>query len=78
MTDPRWNPKYFVASSADESAWTVEVAIPLDELGPEAIRKASSWAIGVKRIVPEVAVEKWAPTSSTAHSPNLQGLLRLE
>lgn len=78
MTDPRWNPKYFVASSADESAWTVEVAIPLDELAPEAIRKASSWAIGVKRIVPEVAVEKWAPTSSTAHSPNLQGLLRLE
>ena len=30
--DATWNPTWFVAAAADESAWTVEAAIPLAEL----------------------------------------------
>lgn len=76
LGDVSWNPQYFVASHDDEEAWTVEVAIPLDELGPEGFRDGH-WAIGVRRLVPEIATESWQPGMS-ADSLGVQGILSLE
>ena len=75
--DNGWNPKYYVASSMNDSTWTIEVAILLDELAPPEFR-TGAWAVGVQRVVPEVSLECWRPHESIAESTNLSGILKLQ
>ncbi len=50
--DASWNPQWFVAASADEEQWTIEAAIPFDQLAPQPPRRRDVWALGVQRVIP--------------------------
>jgi photosystem II stability/assembly factor-like uncharacterized protein len=44
-----WNPTWYVATSRDDTFWTVEAAIPLVELCQEAPSSGTTWAVGMVR-----------------------------
>jgi hypothetical protein len=52
-SDPTWNPKWYVATSADGSGYRVEMAVPLSELTDDPASIASqTWAVNVQRVIP--------------------------
>ena len=44
-----WNPQWFVSHADDAESWTVELAIPLDQLVAGPIDTGSTWAIRMAR-----------------------------
>lgn len=44
-----WNPDWYVSQSDDEKTWTVEIAIPLEQLIPSKIENGATWAFKVAR-----------------------------
>lgn len=44
-----WNPTWYVSQSETNSTWTVEFAIPLDQLIPGQIESDSTWAVQIAR-----------------------------
>lgn len=44
-----WNPDWYVSQSETATTWTVEFAIPLDQLIPNQIDSESMWAIQMSR-----------------------------
>ena len=75
--DSSWDPQYYVATNSDEGAWSVEMAIPLEELGLAAAQ-GQYWAVGIRRIVPKRFVEEWLPSESAGRSLDLLGLVRMD
>ncbi len=57
--DATWNPQWFVAAGGDENTWTVEIAIPWQELAPRPPSAKTVWGIGVQRTVPGVGFQSW-------------------
>jgi hypothetical protein len=58
LGDRSWNPRWYVAQRSDGETWTVEAAIPLDELGPGP-QTGDAWAVGVQRVVPGAGLQSW-------------------
>jgi photosystem II stability/assembly factor-like uncharacterized protein len=73
--DPTWNPTWYVAAELTDDVWTVEAAIPLDQLAwgrhsAGAVGKDTGnmpgppvnkiWAVGVQRTVPGVGFQSWS------------------
>jgi len=54
-----WNPVWYVACQTTAAEWTVEAAIPLEELTAEPPTARDVWAVGVQRIVPLVGVQSY-------------------
>lgn len=54
--DRSWNPRYFVAHTAAEQAWTAEWAIPWKELGLSQPPSSRLWAVQCLRIIPSRGV----------------------
>ena len=77
LNEAAWNPKYYVASQQSETAWNIEVAIPLNELAPEELHRGA-WGVGVERIVPRAFVERWQHLPAGMESPGIQGVLQFE
>ncbi len=73
--DSRWNPTWYVAAKETEQTWTVEIAIPLDQLVEKAPRPHDAWAIGVQRTVPGVGFQSWTTPASTDILPEGFGYL---
>jgi photosystem II stability/assembly factor-like uncharacterized protein len=44
-----WNPDWYVSQSEDETTWTVEFAIPLEQIAPGQIEPGTTWAFQVAR-----------------------------
>jgi len=44
-----WDPDWYVAQSEDETTWTVEVAIPLEQIAAEELGDKTTWAFAIKR-----------------------------
>ncbi|TWT49903.1 Ycf48-like protein precursor [Thalassoglobus neptunius] len=57
--DLGFDPNWFVATSQDSESWSVEAAIPLEELAPPELTFGQTWAVGVTRIVPAKQVQTW-------------------
>ncbi|GIW83745.1 MAG: hypothetical protein KatS3mg106_258 [Gemmataceae bacterium] len=74
--DPRWNPKYYLASQAQEHAWVVEWAIPWKELGLERPPRGGVWALQVLRVIPGQTVLQLAPAPGAEISRTPAALLR--
>jgi len=47
--DASWNPRWFVATSSDDSSWTVEAAIPWSELTSNPPQAHDAWALAAHR-----------------------------
>ena len=44
-----WNPDWYVSQAENETTWTVEIAIPLDQMIPGTIEPGTTWAFQVAR-----------------------------
>ena len=44
-----WDPEWYVAQSEDDSTWTVEVAIPLEQIAAHEPDQNTTWAMALKR-----------------------------
>jgi len=47
--DTSWNPRWFVASSSDDTSWTLEAAIPWSELTDQPPQARDAWAVAIDR-----------------------------
>jgi photosystem II stability/assembly factor-like uncharacterized protein len=76
--DAHWNPNWYVAAASDESSWTIEAAVPLDELVTAPPAAHHVWALAVRRTIPRTGYQTWAGASSLTESPSQFGLLIFE
>ena len=75
LADSSWNPTWYVAAAQDESQWTAEVAIPLDELSQHVPGIQDAWAVGVQRTVPNVGFQSWTEPAAIQPLPEGFGYL---
>lgn len=59
MSNRQWNPTWYVASQAGAKEWTIEVAIPWQELTPTAPQRNDAWAMGLHRIAPGTGIQSF-------------------
>lgn len=72
----QWQPSWFVANGSDDSIWTAEIAIPIEELLPERPSSSTAWALSVERFKPNNrSSEKWSQRSANKKSPRAYGIL---
>lgn len=76
--DKSWNPKWFVASKREATAWTIEAAIPLVELAGRPPAPGDRWAIGVQRVVPDVGFQAWSAPAAVSVLPDGFGYLAFQ
>lgn len=76
--DQHWDPRWYVANDGEPRRWTVEAAIPLEELAPAPPGRGQTWGVGIVRTMPTIGVECWTHPSGTVPRPVTFGLLRFE
>jgi hypothetical protein len=74
--DRTWNPRWFVARSADETGWQVEAAIPLAEIADATDLTNEIWAFNVVRIVPDHGVQAMSLPAAEEARPEGFTLIR--
>ena len=67
-----------MAARTADGSWTVEAAIPLEQLTGHYPAAHDVWAIGVQRTVPGVGFQSWSTPASTEGIPEGFGLLMFE
>lgn len=79
--DSKWNSSAEVATGKEKDAWTVELAIPLEEIGAD-LAKNRSWGFQMARHRPKLDEKKsyqWSPTFWYGnYMPSLFGRLELK
>ena len=73
-----WNPQWFVAADGDKTCWSVEAAIPWNQLAPEAPKSRDVWAVAACRVIPNVGLECWTGPPFERPGPEDFGLLIFE
>lgn len=81
-SDPTWNPQWFVASTETDRTWTIEAAIPLEQLGLVQQGAEEWWGLGLRRVCPGISERTWglsSPQGSKASldNPLINGLLNM-
>jgi len=76
--DPSWNPQWYVAAATADGVWTIEAAIPLDQLTRTFPRARSAWGIGLQRIAPGAGFQSWTRPATPQIQPEGFGLLIFE
>jgi hypothetical protein len=76
--DRHWNPNWFVAAQSDAETWTIEAAVPLEELTGEFPAPRSVWAVGVQRIVPGAGFQSFSQPAAAELQPEGFGYLLFE
>ncbi|MEL7498497.1 MAG: hypothetical protein AAFN77_12870 [Planctomycetota bacterium] len=59
--DLNWNPNWYVAQSETEDAWTIEAAIPLNQLVSRQIDVAQPWCVRTQRLTGPQKVDSISP-----------------
>lgn len=75
LDDLSWNPRWYIAAKQTESTWTVEAAIPLEELSASRPGPGDAWCLGMQRIIPGLAWQTWLQTPPVEQNPAEYGLL---
>jgi len=73
--DTTWNPTWYIAANTHDDIWSVEAAIPLDQLAPKAPTSRDVWAVGVQRTVPGVGFQSWTQPAAVKVKPQGFGYL---
>lgn len=73
--DSSWNPEMWVHVDSEPTRWRIEMAIPFRELGPDAPKRQSAWAISLTRTIPATGWQAWPPTAVDNH-PESKGLVQ--
>ena len=66
-----WDPEWYVAQKSDEKSWTVEVAIPLQQLTAANINDNTTWAVSLARRVGRKSPNLWATPSLNLESQTI-------
>ncbi|RMG01246.1 MAG: hypothetical protein D6741_05500, partial [Planctomycetota bacterium] len=73
-----WNPDWFIAVDRQDDRWRVEAAIPLEMLTADFPRAGTTWALGVRRIIPGSGVESLVETETATISPAMFGIFQFQ
>jgi hypothetical protein len=77
-----WQPTCYVANAADERSWTIEAAIPWDQLIARPPAGAGAryepWAVNLQRTIPAVGFQSWSNPASVQIRPEGMGILTFE
>ena len=73
-----WNPTWHIAVQPTGDSWTVETAIPLEELAAETTTAGAAWAVAVRRYTPGSGTQAWPTTVHATPTPQSFGLLLFE
>ncbi|HBE70171.1 MAG TPA: hypothetical protein DDW52_18640 [Planctomycetaceae bacterium] len=73
-----YNPRWFVAHTANEQRWTAELAIQLENLTLMPPAPGDVWAVTARRTGPEVESQSWSRLRTTALLPHSAGVLVFE
>jgi len=76
--DATWNPTWFAARGGDQQHWTVEAAVPLDQLTGRYPQARDVWALGLQRITPGVGLTSWSTPAAPEVRPEGFGYLIFE
>ncbi len=76
--DKSWNPRWVVKVLGNDQEWTLEIAIPLEEITATVPQPGTSWAIGITRVIPAVGVESWTHPAAATPRPENFGLMRFD
>jgi hypothetical protein len=80
--DTTWNPKIKAKTKVDKKSWTVEMAIPFDQLVSDVKKLNKAWAMNLNRMAYLVEGNEdtaWSSTGGTSsHVPTKFGALWLE
>ncbi len=75
--DKTWNPKWHVATAADDKEWRLEIAIPFAEIMPKEQARDLPMAVGVQRVAPGRGVFALRQPAAAMPRPETFRLLRL-
>ena len=75
LGDKTWNPKWYVAAATVEDTWTIEAAIPLEEITAGPPDRRNVWAVGIQRTVPGVGFQSWTQPAAVRVRPEGFGYL---
>ena len=72
----------YVAAGVHDGDWTVEAAIPWDQIVPHATGRARArrepWAANIQRTIPQVGFQSWSNPAGVEVCPEGMGLLTFE
>ncbi len=54
-----WDPRLFIAPYQDDKKWSLEIAVPWEELAQKPPLPSDVWAVSLRRIVPQQGIECW-------------------
>jgi photosystem II stability/assembly factor-like uncharacterized protein len=75
---PSWDPQWFVSRSDSATTWTVEIAIPFEQLGWTPQENIQWWGLGIQRSCNGFGTAYWGLQESSLQqegSPLIEGLL---
>ncbi|MCP4190549.1 MAG: hypothetical protein GY768_07960 [Planctomycetaceae bacterium] len=75
--DSSWDPSWYIAAHDDLKSWTIEAAIPWNQIHPTPPTPRSAWALGVQRILPGSGMQSWCPGDINARKARF-GMLIFE
>jgi hypothetical protein len=73
-----WNPQWFVAAQSGEGQWTIEAAIPWQDLHGARPLPGAAWAVSARRIVPQGETLAWPQGANRRPLGSGFGLLLFE
>ena len=73
--DTSWNPEWFIAIEHTADTWTIEAAIPWNELTAQPPSPSTAWAVGTQRTVPDVGFQSWNTPAAVSVRPEGFGLM---
>jgi hypothetical protein len=76
--DTTWDPKWFIAAGDDATGWTIEAAIPWDELTDGPPKSQDAWCVGLQRLVPGVGFQSLSPSAELDEAVDSFGYLLFE
>ena len=68
--DISWNPTWYIAAHDHAAGWSLEAAIPWDQISPSIPNPGQAWSLGIERIIPGRDLQRWVPADGI---PNSQG-----
>jgi len=73
-----YSPNWYVAADQDQATWTIEAAIPFEELSGQPLRPGDTWAMGVQRVIVSEGAKAWPASSLYELAPSEFGLLQFQ
>lgn len=76
--DATWDPTWFVAAGGDAGEWTVEAAMPWDQLAGRCPSAGTVWAVGLARIAPGAGFQSFSAPAAVEVIPEGFGYVSFE